>query len=196
MNALPPKKGHPAAVAKEPLNPSQAEYEEGQGFLKNNEAAQAANAFHNALLGFEEDGDEKGVANASDKLGDICLARQDFAMAISHFEKAYGICDKEADDFSLIALQQKIARARRGLHQYDAAIAIYLDLLAAFQQFNNPAQAVAILETMVDTYLEMGERAKAADALRAAAGIHASFKHDRQAQQLLARADDLASVPL
>ncbi len=189
----PPKKGHPgAAVGKEPPNPNQAEYEKGQDFLKKNEPALAANAFHNALLGFEEGGDEKGVANAADKLGDICLGRQDFANAINHFEKAFGICDKEGDDFSIIALNQKIAKARRGLQQYDVAVAIYLELLDSFQRFNNPAQAVETFETLADTYREMGDRGKAADALRAAAGIHQSFKHFRQAQQLLTRAEAVA----
>lgn len=189
---MPPKKRHQDEAEKEPSDPNQTEYEKGQEFLKNNEPAQAANAFHNALLGFEEGGDEKGVANASDKLGDLCLARQDFATAISHFEKAYGICDKEGDDFSIIALHQKIARARRGLQQYDAAVAIYLDLLDSFQRFNNPAQAVETFETLAETYREMGDRDKAADALRAAAGIHQSFKHARQAQDLLTRAEAVA----
>lgn len=192
MTELPLRKGPLAADEKEPPDPNQAEYEKGQEFLKNNEAAQAANAFHNALLGFEQCGNEKGVANASDKLGDLCLARQDFATAISHFEKAYGICDKEGDDFSIIALHQKIAKAHRGLQQYDAAVAIYLDLLDSFQRFNNPAQAVETFETMAETYREMGDRDKAADALRAAAGIHHSFKHFRQAQDLLTRAEAVA----
>lgn len=190
---LPPPKGHPVAAAeKEPPNPNQVEYEKGQEFLKKKELAQAANAFHNSLLGFEESGDEKGVANAADKLGDLCMERQDFASAISHFEKAFAICDKEGDDFSIIALQQKIARAHRGLQQYDAAVVIYLDLLDAFQRFNNPAQAVVTFETLAETYREMGERGKAADALRAAAGIHQSFKHLRQAQDLLTRAEAVA----
>jgi len=195
MNALPPEKRHPvdaAAAEKKPLDPNQAEYEKGKEFLKSNELPQAANAFHNARLGFEERGDEKGVANASDKLGDVCLARQDFAMAISHFENAYGICDKAADDVSLISLHQKIAKARRGLHEYEAAVAIYLDLLDSFQRFKNPAQAVETLETLAETYLEMGKRDTAAEALRAAAGIHQSFRHALQAQQFLTRAEAVA----
>jgi tetratricopeptide (TPR) repeat protein len=192
MTELPARKGHPAAVAKEPLDPNQAEYEKGQEFLKNSEPALAVNAFHNALLGFEECGDEKGVANASDKLGDLCLERQDFAKAISHFEKAYAICDQEGDDFSLLALQHKIAKARRGLQEYEVAVAIYFEILDSFQRFNNPAKAVETLTTIADTYLEMGDRDKAADALRAAAAIHQSFKHSRQAQQLLTRAEAVA----
>ena len=50
---------------------AQQDYEKGQELLQKREMPQAAAAFHNALVGFEQDGDENGVANASDKLGDI-----------------------------------------------------------------------------------------------------------------------------
>ena len=47
--------------------------------------------------GFEEQGDEQGVANASDRLGDACLARDEYAMAIANFQRACAICEKEDD---------------------------------------------------------------------------------------------------
>ena len=47
------------------------DYEAGQEQLKDNNYAAAAISFHNALIGFEQEGDEFGVANASDKLG-VC----------------------------------------------------------------------------------------------------------------------------
>ena len=58
-----------------------ASYEEGKRFLESRNYAQAAVSLHNALLGYEERGDEAGVANASNQLGHVCLARQEFAAA-------------------------------------------------------------------------------------------------------------------
>ena len=57
--------------------------------------------------GFEEQGDEQGVANASDRLGDACLARDEYAMAIANFQRACAICEKEDDSFSHAGPEQE-----------------------------------------------------------------------------------------
>ena len=49
-------------------DPAQQDYDKGRECLNNKEIAQAANLFHNALLGYEESGNVNGIANASDKL--------------------------------------------------------------------------------------------------------------------------------
>ena len=64
-------------------------------------------ALHNALLGYEEKGDETGIANASNQLGHVCLARKEFEQAQKHYQRAWEICEKLQDPMSLIALQKQ-----------------------------------------------------------------------------------------
>jgi len=173
-------------------DPIQEEYEKGQEFMQSGDLGQAANMFHNVLLAYEEKDDQNGVANASDKLGDICLEREDFTKALSHFDRAYAICEKEVDDWSMLSLNKKIAKVKRGLNDHQTAIEMYLDMLEWYQNLKDPAKVIATLETMSETYVEMGDRDKAADALRTAAGIHKNYQHSRQAQDLLNRAEAVA----
>ena len=63
------------AAAGSSSDPVQQEYEEGKKYLENQQHGQAAVALHNALIGFEEKDDENGIANASNQLGHLCLAR-------------------------------------------------------------------------------------------------------------------------
>ena len=74
-------------------DPAQTDYNKGKELRQAEDDAQAASCFHNALIGFEQNGDDKGVANASDQLGDICAAREEHEKAIGHYQKAYDICD-------------------------------------------------------------------------------------------------------
>jgi tetratricopeptide (TPR) repeat protein len=164
------------------------DYEKGQEFLKSGDLSQAANACHNALLDYEQHNDEGGVANASDKLGDICLQREDYATALKHFQRAYSICEKAKDLFSLISLKKKMVGIYRQQENFEAAIATTLDLLDIFRSFKNPKRSVEVLESLADLYLAKGDRAKAADAYRTAAAIHDNFKHPRLAEQLREKA--------
>ncbi|HSR36863.1 MAG TPA: tetratricopeptide repeat protein [Desulfurivibrionaceae bacterium] len=172
----------------EPKTQSQLDYEEGVELLKKEEVAQAANAFHNALKGFEEEKNDKGIANASDRLGDICLERGDFATALAHFQRAFAIAATPGDELSMTYVKRKLARTHRGLKQYSEAMAVYADLLDVYRDFNNPGGAVQVFEEMAEMYLDMGERSKAADAYRTAANIHQNFKHSRHAEALLQKA--------
>jgi tetratricopeptide (TPR) repeat protein len=170
---------------------AQQDYEAGQEFLKDNDVAQAANAFHNALIGFEKDGDENGVANASDKLADICAELGDSEKALDHLERAYNICDKHSDRFSLFSLERKKAKIIHQSGDLDKAIDLYLDVLDEFSALRNPQGSVDTLETMAEIYIEKGEKEKAADAYRMAASIHKSFKHPAQVEELMAKAAEL-----
>lgn len=173
----------------EPVDPAQADYKAGLQFLDQDDThGQAANAFHNALIGFEQSNNEEGMAKANDKLGDICLARDEFDKAISHYQNAYDICKRHDDLFSGMALRKKFAGCYRGLRQFDEAITIYLDLLETYEKINNPASAVDTFVILGDVYLEKGDPAQAVDAYKTAASIHANFKHSRQAQELLDKA--------
>lgn len=173
---------------REAEDPARADYNKGKELRAAGDEAQAASFFHNALVGFEQNGDDQGVANASDQLGDICAARQNHEKAIAHYQRAYTICDKENDMFSLIALQKKMGAAQRALKQYDKAVNIYLNVIDIYAGYNNPSGTVNVMEELAKLYLEMGERQKSADTYRTIASIHKNFKHNRQAQEFMDKA--------
>jgi tetratricopeptide (TPR) repeat protein len=139
-------------------------------------------------MSYEQDGDEKGVANASDQLGDICALREEHEKAIAHYQRAYDICDKENDNFSLIALQKKMVVSRKNLKQYDEAVKIYLNVIDIYSGYNNPAGTVATMEELAELYLDIGERQKSVDTYRTIASIHKNFRHNIQAQEFMDKA--------
>jgi len=167
----------------EAKDPAQADYDQGKELRQAGDEALAASCFHNALVGFEQDNNEKGIANASDQLGDICATRDEHEKAIEHYHRSYNICDKENDMFSLIALQKKIVVSRKALKQYDEAIKIYLHVIDIYSGYNNPAGTVAMMEELAKLYLDIGEKQKAADTYRTIASIHKNFKHSLQAKE-------------
>lgn len=175
----------------DPDNQAKKDYTEGRKFLSNGEYTQAAIAFHNALRGFEEQGDQAGVANASDRLGDACLARDEYAMAVANYQRACDICEKEDDSFSVLALNKKMAIAYRKLGDQEKALELLYDTLEHYRLTNNPQGAVEALIAIAETYSEQGEKSKAADAYRSVASIHARFKHARLAEEFNLRASSL-----
>lgn len=172
-------------------NPARMDYLEGRKLHRNGEYAQAAIAFHNALRGFEEQGDQAGIANASDRLGDACLARDEYAMAIANYRRAYAICEKEDDSYSVLALNKKMAVAYRKLGDQEKALELLYDMLEHYRLTTNPKGAVETLIVIAETYIEQGEKAKAADAFRSVASIHERFKHSRMAEEFNQRAASL-----
>ncbi|MFC1524459.1 tetratricopeptide repeat protein [Thermodesulfobacteriota bacterium] len=174
-----------------PKDPAQEDYDEGQKFLKDQNLPQAANAFHNALIGYQQSKNEPGIANASDKLGDICIEREDFEKAIPHYQRAYEICDRLDDISSIVSLEKKMASCHLGLGQFQETLTIYLKLFDTFTDWKNPGQTVAILEQIAELYIEMNEKEKAVDAFKTAASIHAGYGHPRHAQKLLDKAEEV-----
>lgn len=172
----------------EEKDPAQADYDQGKEVLQAGDEALAASCFHNALIGYEQSNNEKGIANASDQLGDICAARAEHEKAIEHYHRAYDICDKENDMFSLIALQKKIVVSRKALKQYDKAIKIYLNVIDIYSGYNNPSGTVATMEELAELYLDIGERQKSADTYRTIASIHKNFSHTIQAKEFMDKA--------
>lgn len=188
LSSLQPVTGEPA---NEELDPARKDYLEGRKLYSQGEYAQAALAFHNALRGFEEQGDEQGVANSADRLGDACLAREEYAMAIANYRRAFAVCEKEDDSFSQLSLNKKMAAAYRKLGDHEKALELLFDMLEHYRLTNNPKGAVEILVVIAETYAEQGDRARAADAYRSVASIHARFKHSRQAAEFNQRAEAL-----
>ena len=169
-------------------DPVQVDYETGKKLRESGDDAQAASYFHNALISFEQDGNEKGVANASDQLGDICAVRDEHEKAIAHYQRAYAVCDRENDMFSLIALQKKIAVSKRELKQHEDAVKIYLNVIDIYSGYNNPAGTVATMEKLAELYLDIGERQKSADTYRTISSIHKNFSHNIQAKEFMDKA--------
>lgn len=181
----------PVDQKKKSSDPAQAQYDEGKEFLEKKELAQAALAFHNAFLAFEEKDNQNGIANASNQLGHVCLQRQEYEKALKHYQRAWDICEKQDDPMSLIALSQQLISVRQGLKQYPEAVKLCLELLESYDLNNNPQGAVEILERMADIYIETGDKAKAADGYRTIASIHAKYKHKNIAERFMEKSQAL-----
>jgi tetratricopeptide (TPR) repeat protein len=170
------------------LDQARKDYREGRALLGKGDLGAAALALHNALKGFEELADEQGMANAMDRLGDVCLARGEYTSAIAHFHKAQVICAQEEDSFSQLALNKKMTAAYRKLEEHDKALELLFDMLEHYRLTNNPKGAVEIMIGIAEVYNEQGERTKAADTYRSIAAIHSRFKHTRLAEEFNLRA--------
>ena len=188
LESLKPMAGESAG---EDLAPARKDSLEGRKLHSQGEYAQAALAFHNALRGFEEQGDEQGVANAADRLGDACFAREEYAMAIANFRRAFAVCEKEDDSFSQLSLNKKMAAAYRKLGDREKALELLFDMLEHYRLTNNPKGAVEVLVVIAEIYAEQGDRVRAADAYRSVASIHARFKHARLAAEFDQQAEAL-----
>ncbi|MFU8819251.1 MAG: tetratricopeptide repeat protein [Desulfurivibrio sp.] len=186
-----PIPNNPAEEERE-KTPAELDYDEGLELLKRGSFPQAAAAFHNALRGFEEEKNDTGIARSTTKLAEICLEREEYGKALPHLQRALAICRTAEDDLSATYLQKRLLRTHRGLKDYPAALELALELMAAYQDYNNPAGAVEMMEQMAEIYLAIGEREKAAESYRTAAAIHQGFKHTRAAQAML----DLAEAAL
>ena len=172
-------------------DPAVADYNKGKELRAAGDDSQAALFFHNALVGFEQNGDDKGLANACDQLGDICAGRHEHEKAIAHYGRAFAICDREKDMFSLIALQKKMAVSQRALQRFAEAVKIYLNVIDIYAGYNNPAGTVGTMEELAKLYLEMGERQKSADTYRTIASIHRNFRHSTHAQEFMEKAEQV-----
>jgi tetratricopeptide (TPR) repeat protein len=173
----------------EALNdPAKVDYKAGREYLSKKDYVQAAVCFHNALRGFEEQGNDQGVANAHDRIGDICMEREEFGKALDHYQRAFEICRKESDIFSLVALNKKKVLAYRKMGDLNLAMAVMMDILDHYTETRNPKGSVEVLEMIAEVYREKGENLKAADALRTIAGIHRNFGHKRKAEDFDKRA--------
>ena len=178
-------------VSQEPQeteDPAQADYNKGKDLLSAGDEAQAASYFHNALIAFDQADNEQGIARASDQLGDLCTLREEHEKAVAHYQRAYEICKKEKDMFSLIALLKKMATSNKALKQLDEVVRNYLNIIDIYGGYNNPAGTVAAMEELADLYLEMGERQKSADTYRTIGSIHKNFSHNHQARKFMDKA--------
>lgn len=173
---------------KKETDPVKIEYNEGKKFYENQNYGQAAVALHNALVGFEERKDESGIANASNQLGHVCLARDEFESALKHYQKALDICDKANDRMSILAVMHKMVEAHKGLGNHSAAVGLCLEILDHYQDNRDPQGTVDTLEKLAVIYIEQGEKSKAADAYRTISSIHKNFKHQNIAAQFLEKA--------
>lgn len=188
LDSIGPMSGTAADSSSDPV---QKEYEEGKKYLENQQYGQAAVALHNALIGFEEKDDENGVANASNQLGNLCLARNEFENALKHYQRALTICDKSNDRMSILAVQTQIVAVHRGMKDFDKAIELSLDILDLYQDNRDPQGSVQTLEEMAAIYIEAERPEKAADAYRTIGAIHKNFKHHNIAEKYMAKATQL-----
>lgn len=183
----------PAAKKEEvkPKSPVEQEYDDGKNFLEKGEYAQAALAFQNVFLAHEEVEDEAGMANASNQLGHVCLAKEDYKQALVNYQKAWDICDKLFDPMSLQALQKQFVEVYRGLKDFDKAISVSMDLLEIYHENRDPHGTVAVFEDIASIYIEAGDSLKAADTYRTIASIHSNYNHKKIAAGFIQKAEEL-----
>jgi len=172
-------------------DPARLDYVKGRAQYSAGEFSEAALSFHNALKGFEEQEDEAGVANASDRLGDTCMAKEEYGMALEHYKRAFDICEKEEDSFSTLALNKKMAASYRKLGQLDEALELLYDMLEHYQLTKNPKGVVEMLTVMAELFIQQSRIQEAADAYRTISSVHAGFKHKRLAEEFARKAEDL-----
>jgi len=172
-------------------SPAQVDYEQGLTFLNDKDIAQAAAAFHNALLGYEQEKDENGVANAAMRLADICITKKDYDKALKHCETAYAICEKHSDRLSLLTIEAKRATIFHEWGKYEEAIPRYVDLIDEYNAMRNPQATVETLETLAKIYMKVQDREKAADCYNTIASIHKAFKHDNFYNKYTQKAEEL-----
>ncbi len=185
------KKAGQKEEKKRSSNPIQAEYDDGIEFLKEDDLTQAAVAFHNVLMAYEEKKHQDGIANASNQLGNVCLRKGEFEKAKDHYKRAWDICDRFDDPMSLLALSMQLVVVHRGLDENDQALEICIDMLETHSMNNNPQGTVATLETIADIYLSQGNKVKTADTYRTIASIHSKFKHKSIAKTFTTSAEEL-----
>jgi tetratricopeptide (TPR) repeat protein len=181
---------NPQEVAEAEANMTQPkkDYNEGLDFLKNNEHAMAANAFHNALKGWEEEKNLHGVANASDKLGDICAVRDDFDKALVHYDRAYQICTDDFDRYSLFALEKKKADIFVKMERYKEALDLYWEIFDEYSGNRDPSGVIETLEIMAKIFIKTGDNAKTGECYQMIAKTHRNFKHPDEAAEYEAKA--------
>lgn len=179
--------------AEQNMTQSRKDYNAGIDFIKNKELAMAANAFHNAMIGWEEEGDLHGVANASDQLGDICDQRGDFEKALSHYARAYKICTDDFDRFSLFSLEKKKAHIFVKMERYKEAIDLYWEIFDEYAGNRDPKGITETLEIMADLFLKINNKPEAIDCYRLIAKTHLNYKHPKDAAEWNAKADELAA---
>ncbi len=170
------------------------DYEAGMEFMSKGELAQAANMFHNALVGFEQDKDSNGIANATDKLGDICAEKKDLDNALVHYDKVISICQDQGDSVSVFSIDKKKAKLFADCGKYDEAIGMYLGIIDEYNAMKNPQGTVDTLEILAEVYITAGKRDSAADCYRTAAQIHERYKHTRHAATLMQKAEEILKV--
>lgn len=177
----------------QPKTQAQKDYAEGQEFMKKKETAQAAAAFHNAMVGFEQDGDENGIANAADKMSDVCLERKEFEKALAYIDKAYEICNRNFDRYSLFCLERKRAKIYDEAGDYSKAISAYVEVVDEYNALRDPQGAVDALETLAGIYLKVSDKEMAADCYRTIASIHKNYKHNNFYKNYMEKADAVAA---
>ncbi|MCI5149817.1 MAG: tetratricopeptide repeat protein, partial [Candidatus Electrothrix sp. MAN1_4] len=126
-----------------------------------------------------------------DRLGDVCTEKQDYTAALEHYRRAYAICEKEEDSFSILALNKKMAAIYRKQGEQDKAMELLLDMVAHYHMNQNPKGMVEVMAVIAELYQEKGENLKAADTYRTISSIHKSFKHKRMAEEFAALAEEL-----
>lgn len=191
LQMIPTNPGEDGENEAGPKSQARKDYDQGIAHLDNKEYGMAANAFHNALTGWQEDDNQNGVANASDKMGDLLTEKGDYDKALEYYDKAYEICSTDFDRYSLISLENKKANVFAKLGRFPEAIELYMNLFDEYSGNRDAGNTVAILETLADLYINNDQKDKASECYTLMASIHLSYKHRKESEECEAKAAEL-----
>lgn len=192
LDSLGPMDKEPEPDVKDINDPARLDYIKARERFTAGDFTEAASLFHNCLKGFEEQGDEAGIANASDRLGDTCMAKEEYETALENYKRAFAICEKEEDSFSTLSLNKKMAACYRKLDRLDETMELLQDMLEHYHLTRNPKGSVEILMVMAEIFIQQSRIDAAVDAYRTISSIHNGFKHKQLAEEFAQRADELA----
>lgn len=188
LQMIPTNPGEGGDEESGPKSQARKDYESGIGHLDNQEYGMAANALHNALVSWEEEDNQSGIANACDKMGDLLTAKEEYDKALEFYDRAHAICTKDFDRYSLICIENKKANVFAKLGRFPEAINIYLDLFDEYSGNRDAGNTVAILETLSELYISNNQKEKAAECFELMASIHLGYKHKKEAEECKAKA--------
>lgn len=191
LQMIPTNPGEAGDDESGPKSQARKDYESGVNHLDNKEYGMAANALHNALVAWEEEDNQNGIANACDKMGDLLSEKEEYEKALEFYDRAYNICTNDFDRYSLISLENKKANVFAKLGRFSEAINIYLDLFDEYSGNRDAGNTVAILETLSELYISNEQKDKAADCFKLMASIHLNYKHQKEAEECEAKATEL-----
>ncbi|OCC16500.1 Methylated DNA-protein cysteine methyltransferase [Dissulfuribacter thermophilus] len=167
-------------IDNERIKEAQKLFEEGEVLSNQGRSLDAMDKLKEALSVFEEEGYDKGIANACEKLGDLNCFRGNLNSALPLYQRAVAICQKKDDPVSEVILIEKIIDIYRRKNEFDKCMPYYMRALEIAEIAGDAGKAGYYLTGIGDVYQRRGDLNKALDAYKTALNI---FKQTRSSER-------------
>lgn len=167
-------------IANERIKEAQKLYKEGEILSNQGRSLDAIDKLKEALIVFEEEDHDKGIANACEKLGDLNCFRGNLNTALPLYQRAVAICQKNDDPVSEVILLEKIIDIYRKKNEFEKCLPYYMRALEIAEITGDAGKAGYYLTGIGDVYQRRGELKKALDAYKTALKI---FKQTRSSER-------------